>query len=493
MLKQNLLQLMSKLAILLISLFLVLPKVLFAETPATEVRAVWLTLNYGLDWPRNSEGAEEQKKELIDILDRLQKYNFNRVMFQVRARGEVFYHSDIEPISPMIFSGNRDSDSFDPLLFVVEECHERGLECHAWMVTYPLGSDKHVQSLGPNSVTKTTPSITKKFKGEWFLDPANPETDDYLISIVEEIVTGYDVDGIHFDYIRYPDNRGEFPDERLYRLLGSGKSREEWRRDNITRFVTKVYDRVKSVKPWVQISSATLGRYRALNDKGIGWTAFETVYQDAGRWVKLGKHDALYPMMYYKDELFYPYLDDWMKNSYERCLVVGLGVYQMIELGWSSRDILDQIDYSRLKRADGQAFFRTENLLSNNKGIIDQLESYYRYPAKLPAMKWLSDTIPEKPYDLCAEKLPDGMFELKWSQTDSDARVTYNVYRSETDDFCRDRAENILATGLWKPQFYYTPPEGDIAYYYYVTISDSFNSESEISTPAFFYHSDMIK
>ncbi len=117
------------------------------------------------------------------------------------------------------------------------------------------------------------------------------------------------MDGIHFDYIRYPDNRGgQFPDDGMYRLYGKGKSRADWRRDNITRFVTKAYDRVKKVKPWVQVSSSPLGRYRALeNVGGHGWTALETVYQDAGgRWMRIGKHDALYPMMYYKEALFYP-------------------------------------------------------------------------------------------------------------------------------------------------------------------------------------------
>jgi Uncharacterized protein conserved in bacteria len=482
---------MNKIYLLLIVLLCSTPSIFSSEPPATEIRAVWLTTNYGLDWPRNRTSQEEQKKELIAILDNLQKHHFNTVMFQARARGEVFYDSKMEPLSSLIVSGGYGRPAFDPLEFAVKECHKRGMECHAWVVTYPLGGDRHVRSLGSKSVTKKNPALTKKFKDEWFLDPGNPKTDDYLLSIVKEIVSNYDVDGIHFDYIRYPDNRGQFPDDGMYRLYGKGKSRADWRRDNITRFVTKTYDWVKKEKPWVQVSSAPLGRYRALEGRGNGWTALETVFQDAGKWMKAGKHDALYPMMYYKDQLFYPFVDDWVLNGNNRIVVPGLGAYQMIELGWSRQDILHQVDYTRRKNVHGQAYFRTVNVLSNTKGFLNSLEEYYKYPAKLPAMTWLSDSIPEKPDDIRAEKLPDGMFELKWKSENS--RVTYNVYRSETDDFNRDKAENILAVGLREPVFAYYHEDNDKAYYYYVTVSDAYHNESEVSVPAFFYHSRTIK
>ncbi|HBT85611.1 MAG: family 10 glycosylhydrolase [Fermentimonas sp.] len=483
---------MNKIFILLILLLLSSVVAIPSEIPATEVRSVWLTTNYGLDWPVNRINQEEQKKELIAILDSLKKYNFNTVMFQVRARGEVFYKSDIEPMSSIIASEATGLSDFDPLTFAIEECHNRGLEIHAWIVTYPLGSDRHVKSLGEKSVIKRNPSITKKFNGEWFLDPGNPRTDDYLISIVDEIISNYDVDGIHFDYIRYPDNRGRFPDDGLYRLYGKGLTRADWRRNNITRFVTKVYDIVKEQKPWVQVSSSPLGRYRTLNERGRGWTALETVFQDAGKWMQSGKHDALYPMMYYKDELFYPYLDDWILNNNDRIIVPGLGAYQMVELGWSSKDILDQVDYSRSKQANGQAYFRTMNILSNSKGILDGLDRIYKYPAKHPPMTWLSDSIPDVPIDLRAEKLSNGYFELKWERIDGE-RVTYNVYRSETEDFRKDKSENIIATNLQDTTLCFIAEDNDKAYYYYVTATDSFNNESDVSSPAFFYHSKILK
>jgi len=483
---------MNKIVLLLILLLCFSMETFPSAMPATEVRAVWLTTNYGLDWPHNRTSQNEQKRELISILDNLKKNNFNTVMFQVRARGEVFYDSRIEPMSSMVVTGGGVA-KFDPLAFVIEECHKRGLECHAWIVTYPLGGDKHVKSLGASSVTRKNPSITKKFKGEWFLDPGNPRTDDYLLSIVEEIVANYDVDGVHFDYIRYPDNRGQFPDDGMYRLHGKGKTRAEWRRDNITRFVKRAYDRVKQHKPWVQVSSSPLGRYRALGNSGHGWTAFETVYQDAGKWMKTGIHDAVYPMMYYKDQLFYPYVDDWLIHGNGRIVVPGLGAYQMIELGWSRQDIVNQLDYTRRKNTAGQAFFRAENVLSDTKGILHALETYYQHPAKLPKMTWLSDSVPDKPNDLRAQKLPDGLFQLSWEEKKNDDRVTYNIYRSTTEELATDKAENILAVGVRGPRLELIIPDDDKAFYYYITVSDSYHNESEVSTPAFFYHSETIK
>lgn len=461
------------------------------DPPATEVRAVWLTTNYGLDWPKNRTDVDIQKRELTTILDDLKKYNFNTVFFQARTRGEVLYQSAVEPMSSVVATPKPGQSKFDPLAFAIEECHKRGISCHAWVVTYPLGGNKQVQGLGQRSVTRKNPSIALKYKNEWFLDPGNPQTDDYLLSMVNEIVTNYDVDGIHFDYIRYPDHSAQFPDKALFNKYGKGKSLANWRRDNINRFVAKMYDSVKRIKPWVQVSSAPLGRYRPLHNKHDGWNAKETVFQDAGYWMMSGKHDALYPMMYYRNHLFYPFADDWVLHSNKRIVVPGLGPYQMLELGWPKEDIVNQIDYTRKKSMAGQAYFRTENVLSNLKGILFSINDYYKYPAKLPAMTWLSDTIPHAPLDLRAEKVK-GIFQLQWENTSCE-RTTYTIYRSQEESFDKERAEKIVATGVREPKFQLYVEDNDEAYYYYVTSSDAFNNESEVSHPAFFYHSETIK
>lgn len=464
------------------------------QVPATEIRAVWLTTNYDLDWPRSKSGVQAQKQELIRILDDLKALNFNVVLFQARNSGEVLYKSKIEPMYSSIAQGYG-SETFDPLAFVVEECHKRAMQCHAWLITYPLGSRKHQAKLGVNSTVSKNRDIVTLYKGAWFLDPGNPKTDDYLLSIVREIVNNYQVDGIHFDYIRYPDRAKDFNDNYTYRRYANGKDVEEWRRDNITRFVTKIYDWVKSAKPWVAVSSSPLGRYKpTYSNPNDGWTAYYSVYQDAVQWVKNGKQDMLFPMMYYKGGYFYPYVDDWMKQRSDRFVAPGLGIYQIQELGWMSNEIIQQLDYSRKQGVAGNAFFRTEHLLKYNQGVVRQLkEKYYKYPAKMPAMTWLSKEQPAPPVDITAEKSASD-FQLHWKTENlSQSPVTYNVYRSETDSVDITDGAKLIAANIREPFFAYNPPEDDKAYYYFITVSDGFHNESKLSIPAFFWHSKITK
>lgn len=477
--------------LILVSLFFCL-QTYASNPPSTEVRAVWLTTNYGLDWPNNRTDIDVQKRELLSILDDLKKYNFNTVFFQARTRGEVLYRSAIEPTSSVVASPKPGQPPFDPLLFAIEECHKRGIACHAWVVTYPLGGNRHVRGLGQRSVVHKHPSIALKYKNGWFLDPGNHKTDEYLLSIVNEIVKNYDVDGIHFDYIRYPSSSQQFPDRRMFAKYGKGKNRSDWRRENINRFVAKAYKSVKEVKPWVQVSSAPLGRYRPLNNKHDGWNAYETVLQDAGYWMMNGIHDALYPMMYYRNHLFYPFVDDWILHSNNRIVVPGLGVYQMNDLDWPKEDIVNQMDYTREKNMWGQAYFRTENVLSNLKGILFSINDYYKYPAKLPAMTWLCDTTPDAPFDLTAETVR-GVFQLKWKDKKPSDGATYTVYRTSDENFDINNGANIIATGIREPKYEMYVENNDKAYYYFVTLSDAYHNESVISYPAFYYHSDTIK
>ena len=145
--------------------------------PKQEVRAAWITTAYGLDWPRtkatSAASRERQKAELIEMLDKLKDAHFNTILFQARTRGDVLYRSDIEPMNAVL-TGQVDGDpGYDPLAFAVEECHKRGMECHAWMVTLPLGSRKHVIALGKQSVTKKHPALCVNYRRHYYLNAGN--------------------------------------------------------------------------------------------------------------------------------------------------------------------------------------------------------------------------------------------------------------------------------------------------------------------------------
>jgi uncharacterized lipoprotein YddW (UPF0748 family) len=195
--------------IILLLFFVFLTGYSSAEIPKVEIRAAWLTTIYGLDWPKQpahtESGFKRQRNELCLLLDSLQNANFNMIFLQVRLRGDVIYRSSIEPISNVFTGKYGIMPDYDPLAFAIDECHKRGMECHAWFVTFPVGSVKNVKEQGGRSVVKRKPNLCKRHDGKWYLDPGLPETRAYLRLLVNELIANYDVDGIHFDYIRYPE------------------------------------------------------------------------------------------------------------------------------------------------------------------------------------------------------------------------------------------------------------------------------------------------
>ena len=475
---------------------------LLPAQPITEIRAAWLTVNYGLDWPKkpyqNANDIEQQKNDLNRILNQLQEMHINLVFLQTRIRGDVIYPSRIEPRSEYIKSTFTTAD-YDPLLYAIEACHQRGIECHAWFVVYPLGSETANKTYNRIFPSTNRNQLSKIFKKEVYLDPGNPNTDDYLISLVKEIVSNYDIDGIHFDYIRYPDSPAGFPDNDTYRLYGNRKNKEDWRRENINRFVYAAYDTVKSLKPWVQVSSSVIGMYKEIQGTGRRyWTAYSAVFQDPVDWMNKGKHDFIVPMNYYSGTLFYPFVQDWVSRIKDRFVVFGLGIFQMDrkESGWKASVIYDQIEFSREVKAQGNAFFRTDYLLDNSYGLGKELRSrFYPAPALLPPLTWLSRTVPDHPVSVSA--YTNGSFvQLTWDkvpETD-DQPVFYNLYRSETFPVDTKQPGNLVAIRLTGNSCQY-PIDRRIesGYYYVVTGFDRYHNESECSKPVYYVTGDFEK
>ena len=340
------------------------------QWPKHEVRAAWVTVVYGLDWPQTKAnspaGIRKQQAELIEILDKLKAANFNTVLFQARMRGEVSYPASIEPIGSIFTGTINGNPGYDPLEFAINECHKRGMECHAWIVAIPLGSKKHLARLGNLSVTKKMRDICVPYKNEYFLHPGNPATKEYLMKITREIVKRYDIDGVHYDYLRYPEYAKNFPDQNEFRRYAKGRSLEQWRRDNLTDIVRYIYKEVKQIKPWVKVSTCPVGKYADLTRyTSRGWNALNAVYQDPQGWLGEGIQDQIYPMMYYKQEHFYPFALDWQEQSNGRHVIPGLGIYFLdpSEGNWSREDIDRQMHFTRDLNMAGQGHYRVKFLM----------------------------------------------------------------------------------------------------------------------------------
>jgi uncharacterized lipoprotein YddW (UPF0748 family) len=478
--------------------------------PKREIRGVWITINYALDWPnhplRSIGDIERQKEDFDRMLDQLKDLGINMIFLQTRLRGEVIYPSQIEPTTEY-FGRESSSVKYDPLAYAVEACRQRGMECHAWMAVYPVGNGKTAytkerkKTTHPTVVTDRYKNIAKSYKGSLYLDPGNPETINYLIRLVKEIVSEYDIDGVHFDYIRYPGGSDKFPDEDTYKRYGEGMNKADWRRENINRFVYQAYDVVKSLKPWVQVSSSVVGMYDKVSEVNRRyWTAYGSVYQDPADWLQKGKHDFIVPMMYYSGNLFFPFVDDWMARTNGRFIVPGLGVYQMDanEFGWEPDVLIEQIQYSRDRQTQGNAFFRARYLLENKKGICGEISSrFYSAPAVLPELTWLSRSLPEAPKQIYASKIRNSL-SLDWDKVaaakTSRELIFYNVYRSETFPVDTGNPQNLIAARL-ENNFCEIPIDNhfESGYYYVVTSYDRYHNESAASNPVYFVTGEFEK
>ena len=424
-----------------------------------EVRATWLTTLGGMDWPsqkaNSPEGIKRQQEELCHILDELQAANFNTVLFQTRLRGDVIYPSYLEIFSECLTGKEGKNPNYDPLQFAIEECHKRGMAIHAWIVTIPIGNKRQIRLLGRKSVVSKQPSICKQFKGNWYLDPGEPASATYLSNIVKEIVARYDIDGIHFDYMRYPEHGKRFPDYQSYRKYGKKRPIDEWRRDNITRIVRSLYTEVKALKPWVIVSSSPVGKYSDTKRyRSYGWNAFHEVHQDAQGWLKEGIHDALFPMMYFRDNHFFPFALDWQENKNKRWIVPGLGIYFLQAKGqeWALDDIIRQIHFTRNQHFEGQAYFRNRFLLHNTKGIWDEISrNFYLTPAVTPPLTWIDSIAPATPTLISFDEKAilnshEPSVTMRWepSSTQKAGGIYYRIYASNNYPVDTESGENII-------------------------------------------------
>lgn len=442
--------------------------------PKYEVRAVWLTTIGGIDWPhsyaQSERSAEKQKEELRAILDRLQKANINTVLLQTRIRATTIYPSQYEPWDGCLSGFPGKSPGYDALQFAIDECHKRGMEVHAWVVTIPVGK---WNSYGCRQLRKRFPRLIKRIDQDGYMDPEATQTGCYLAEMCREIVQRYDVDGIHLDYIRYPETW-------KFRIS------KDQARGNITRIVEKIHQAVKKEKPWVKMSCSPIGKFDDLSRYwSHGWNAYTKVAQDAQAWLKEGLMDELFPMMYFRGDQFFPFAIDWKEHSYGKIIAPGLGIYFLDpkEGKWNISDITSELYHLR-NIGEGHAFFRNKFLLDNHQGVYDFVTAHFnRYPALVPPMTWESNKRPQQPVTLCIEE-NEGTTTLRWDNSlqyeDGTAIKTpyiyNNVYASKEYPVDVHDARNLILTRTTRRQL--TTRTGNTPTYYAVTTTDGFGNES---------------
>lgn len=440
--------------------------------PKVETRAIWLTTIGGLDWPHSyaqtGSSIDRQKAELTKILDQLQKANINTILLQTRVRATTIFQSTeasgLEPWDGCLSGVPGKSPGYDALQFAIEECHKRGMELHAWVVTIPVGK---WNGYGCKQLRAKHPNMLMKIGEEGYMKPDDPHTATYLARYCADLTRRYDIDGIHLDYIRYPETMTKLPP------AADG-------RRNITNIVRAIHSAVKAQKPWVKMSCSPVGKHDDTSRfRSGGWNARSRVLQDAKEWMRLGLMDAEFPMMYFKGNNFYPFAVDWQEGSYGKTMVPGLGIYFMHpkEKNWPIGDITREL-YVLRQLGMGFCMFRSKFFTDNTKGLYDFVcQEFNRYPATVPAMTWAKHLTPLAPSSLEVSKRGVCTY-ISWSEgkdrSDGDY-LTYNVYCSLSYPVDITKGENLLAV-RYRPTNMALPIKQD--YYYAVTAVDRYGNES---------------
>lgn len=438
--------------------------------PKYEERAVWLTTLSGLDWPstkaQGTSSRQKQQRELCQILDKLKEGGVNTVIFQTRIRGTVVYPSNYEQWDYCLTGTAGKSPGYDPLKFAIDECHKRGMELHAWIVTIPLGK---WNGTGAKNLRKKHPNLVIKVGDEAFMNPEVSETGNYIAKMCSEVVRNYDVDGIHLDYIRYPETWKK----KLNKVQG---------RKYITSIVEKINKSVKSQKPWVKLTCSPIGKYDDLTRySSRGWNARSRVCQDAQLWLRNNLMDGLYPMMYFNGNNFYPFALDWIENSYGKPIVSGLGIYFMRDKNWELKEIKRQMGVTR-RYGIGHAYFRSRFFTDNLKGIYDfASRDFDIHPALPTPMTWQSKVCPTQPNNFKVNRFST-VDHLSWQQsTDRSGSdyIMYNIYASDTYPVDINDARNLVAAKVRQTEFSIKNPYGfSKNKHYAVTAINRFGNES---------------
>ncbi len=479
--------------------FLLIPTILlFSQQnhPKREFRAVWIATVANLDWPTgNHMSVENQKKSLIELLDKLKAAGINAVLLQVRSECDAIYPSNYEPWSYWLTGsqGSPPSPYYDPLEFAIEEAHKRGMELHAWF--NPYRAERHVgsYSLAPNHPAVKHPDWIIRIGNLKILDPGIPAVREYVKNVIMDVVTRYDVDGVHFDdyFYPYPPNNITNEDDDTFARYSNGfTNRGDWRRNNVNLLIKMVHEAIDSVKPWVKFGISPFGIWRPGNPPGIsGLDAYSSIYCDALAWLNAQTIDYLTPQLYWViggSQDYSKLMPWWADHINGRHLYPGHALYRVSSDGWSASELPNQIKLNRKEpNCEGSVFFRALNIPENPRGFTDSLKNnYYKYPSLMPVMTWKDSIPPNAPQYLAFGRIPGkAVAGLIWNKpaqaSDGDTAYHYVVYHFANGmgpvDF--EAAENIDAIAVTNN---YVPERsnGEAYKYFAVSALDRINNES---------------
>ena len=447
-------------------------------------------------------GTENMKRTLAYQLDELKKDGVNAIMFQVRGECDALYESPYEPWSRFLTGeqGVAPSPYWDPLRWMITECHKRGMELHAWVNPY-RAKTKSTNVLAANHVAIKHPERVFAYGNQLILNPGNPANREYIYKVVSDIVRRYDVDGIHMDdyFYPYPAAGEAIPDEREFKHYNNGiADKGDWRRDNVNVLIKQLSDSIHHIKPWVKFGVSPFGIYRnkksapLIGSETSGLQNYDDLYADVLLWVNNGWVDYCVPQLYW--EIGHPTADYeklivwWNKYAKNRPLFIGEDIVRTTKFPDKNNPNNNQMNakfnlHNRLPYINGMVLWYAKAAVDNIGNYGTVLRDYYwKYPALQPLMPFIDAKVPKKPKKVKPVWTNDG-YILFWQQPKGskwdDVVEKYVVYRFEDGE--RIDLENPTKIVTITGNTYYKLPfvDGNRKCIYVVTSLDKMSNESK--------------
>lgn len=469
-----------------------------------EVRSVWMATVWALDWPSSTSSTTAQKNEMVKYLDVLQKNNFNAVYFQVRTMSDAFYKSSYEPWSSYL-TGTRGKDpGWDPLAFVVEECHKRGMECHAWVNPYRFSTGSN-WSTAQDQALKSAGMLLAYTKSDGktttILNPGLESVRKRIVDVCKEIISNYDVDGLVFDDYFYPEGipvTSSAGDYDLWQESGASMTFGDWRRNNVNQMVADVYKMVQQQKPYVRFgispagaacTSAAVAAKHGIDRCPVAsdWQ-YDGIFSDPVAWLEAGTIDYISPQLYWKTNHktnpFGPMTKWWsyVAKHFGRHHYASHSISFLNSSNTTSdwEEIGKQVQFSRdytENEAPGAVFYSAAYVTGKKQsGFGEWLQvNKFQNKALTPAIDWKKSGL-EK---VQVSALNKRATVLSWAGVDN---VRYSVYAVPESVNVETLDSNIPAEYLLGVSYkttYTMPDDKKSGYNYAVCVLDRYGNEYE--------------
>lgn len=489
---------MKKILLLLLFIYNIGVYAQLGSTPKREFRGTWIQCVNG-----QFQGltALEMQQNLTKQLDMCQAAGINAVMFQVRAEGDALYQSNYEPWSRFLTGTQGQNPGWDPLAWMVAQCHKRNMEIHAWINPF------RAKTKGTKELASTHPYVQHperffNYDGQYIFDPGLDVNRRYICSVAKDIVSRYDVDGLHIDdyFYPYPVSGVVIPDQKTFQENPNGfVNIQDWRRYNVNSFVQMLSETVHQTKPWVKFGVSPFGIYHnAKNGDNLpgsetrGLQCYDDLYADVLFWVDKEWVDYTMPQLYWemghKSADYERLVKWWARYASKRPLYIGQDVERSVKAVDANNPTRNQqapkLDIARTTRGvKGNCFWYSAALTKNTGNYAYELqEDYHLFPALQPAMPFIDDKAPGKPAKVKAIWMPDGYF-LFWTapkaKSEMDHARQYAIYCFAKGEKIDISSPDHLLTITSKTMYKLPYQHGQEKFTYVVTALDRLQNESK--------------